>query len=205
MFTKFNWLIRGLKKTKKLEIQPPKFVSIEPPRRIGRAGSLAGGVVAVTAVLAGAYWMFSGTDHDGNVNRVVETPRSAVPDTDIEVKNTSQPVNLNQKPLTVPVVPPTASPSGRIEPPPRGVTPNPIPSGESEHDPCEWIAPSTRSDGTYVEGYWWTKPGSTSGCSLVAKSEPVPVVPEKPEVHVGPRGGLYHYSRSGKKVYERRH
>lgn len=34
--------------------------------------------------------------------------------------------------------------------------------------------------------------------------EQKPSLPEVPVTHIGPRGGRYHYSASGKKVYERR-
>jgi hypothetical protein len=34
--------------------------------------------------------------------------------------------------------------------------------------------------------------------------EQKPSLPEAPVTHIGPRGGRYHYSTSGKKVYERR-
>jgi hypothetical protein len=35
-------------------------------------------------------------------------------------------------------------------------------------------------------------------------SEQKPSSPEAPVTHIGPRGGGYHYSESGRKVYERR-
>lgn len=70
-----------------------------------------------------------------------------------------------------------------------------------EHTCCEWVASSTRSDGTHVDGYWRSKPGCDDGCSL-AKQHSEAVVSEKPAVHVGPRGGCYHFSRNGNKVYQ---
>ena len=66
---------------------------------------------------------------------------------------------------------------------------------------CEWVKSSTRSDGTHVEAFWRSKPGCAGGCSLAIKPAQ-PVLSEKPAVHIGPRGGRYHYSRNGTKFYE---
>src|SRR5688572_17840526 len=40
--------------------------------------------------------------------------------------------------------------------------------------------------------------------SKLGLSEQKPSSPQAPATHIGPRGGRYHYSPSGKKVYERR-
>jgi hypothetical protein len=55
-----------------------------------------------------------------------------------------------------------------------------------------------------VDGYWRSKPGCAGGCSLAADSAPK-VESEKPPEYVGPRGGRYHYSQNGNKVYEHHH
>jgi hypothetical protein len=72
---------------------------------------------------------------------------------------------------------------------------------------CEWVKPSTRADGIEVQGYWRSKPGKN--CSLVEpeRLSGETARPHRPrntskQIYVGPRGGRYHYSKSGKKVYE---
>lgn len=56
---------------------------------------------------------------------------------------------------------------------------------------CEWVRPFTKANGIEVKGYFRSKPGQ--GCPLDTGSQ---------QIYVGPRGGRYHYSKSGKKVYE---
>lgn len=73
--------------------------------------------------------------------------------------------------------------------------------GDALTNCCEWVRPSARSDGTGVDGYWRSKDGCLEACPLATKtieSTPSP----KPPVYVGPRGGRYHYSKNGNKVYE---
>ena len=70
-------------------------------------------------------------------------------------------------------------------------------------DGCEWVKPFTRADGSFVEGHWASKPGQI--CSLIPTPAPASPQHQSFPIHVGPRGGEYHYSKSGKKVYEHRH
>lgn len=70
-------------------------------------------------------------------------------------------------------------------------------------DGCEWVKPFSREDGTYVKGHWRSKPGYAGECSL-PEPDPVLLPHEKALIYEGPRGGHYHYSKSGKKVYEHR-
>jgi hypothetical protein len=70
----------------------------------------------------------------------------------------------------------------------------------SEGD-CEWVSSFTREDGTYVPGHWSSKPGYAGACPLL-DSKPLPPPHEKALTYVGPRGGHYHYSKNGKKVYD---
>ena len=85
----------------------------------------------------------------------------------------------------------------------------PLSNGTRSPDECcEWVAPSTHQNGTLVEGYWRSNRECIGGCPL---SEPPVEAKEQPPAkqlkakapsYVGPRGGHYHYSASGKKVYE---
>lgn len=59
---------------------------------------------------------------------------------------------------------------------------------------CEWVNPLTKEDGTEVKGHWSSKPGFAGTCPPHEASP----------TYVGPRGGVYHYSKSGKKVYTHR-
>lgn len=69
-------------------------------------------------------------------------------------------------------------------------------------DGCEWVSSFMREDGTYVSGHWSSKPGYAGECPL-PEPRPLPTPHEKAVIHVGPRGGHFHYSKNGKKVYER--
>ncbi len=69
-------------------------------------------------------------------------------------------------------------------------------------DGCEWVKPFTHGDGSFVEGHWISKPGHI--CPLIATPMPATQQHQSAPIHVGPRGGEYHYSKSGKKVYEHR-
>jgi hypothetical protein len=64
------------------------------------------------------------------------------------------------------------------------------------------VSSFAREDGTYVKNHWASKPGYAGECPL-ADPQPLPPPHEKAAVYVGPRGGHFHYSKSGKKVYER--
>lgn len=89
-------------------------------------------------------------------------------------------------------------PSGSvaIKTPQNPETPHP------SEDGCEWVSSFTREDGSYVSGHWSSKRGYAGECSL-PEPQPLPTPHEKAAIHVGPRGGHFHYSKSGKKVYER--
>jgi hypothetical protein len=88
------------------------------------------------------------------------------------------------------------------------VTPNPETPRSSGSD-CEWVNSFAREDGGYVKGHWSSKPGYAGECPLPEPApllEPTPSPPlhEPAPIHVGPRGGHYHYSKNGKKIYEPR-
>jgi hypothetical protein len=131
------------------DIEPPKFETIEGPRK----GSVIGYAIAVVLALAGGFWLL-------NSGAVQDRP-----------------------------------------PDQRGVrSTGPV---DTPADCCEWVRPSTRSDGTPVEGYWRNRAGCAGLCPLVTPAkESTPS--QKPPIYVGPRGGRYHYSKSGNKVYEPR-
>jgi len=63
------------------------------------------------------------------------------------------------------------------------------------------VNPFTREDGTHVNGHWSSKPGYAGECPL-ADPKTLPPPHERAPIHVGPRGGRFHYSKHGKKVYE---
>ena len=73
----------------------------------------------------------------------------------------------------------------------------------SATSPCEWVRAYTRKDGVRVAAHYRSRPGHAGECSSGNNRIAHKRTADQP-VHVGPRGGRYHYSASGKKVYERR-
>jgi hypothetical protein len=168
MLRKLRQLVRQHRPSKAtvVDIEPPKFKTIEGPRK----GSMIGYAVAVLLALAGGYWLFnSGTAQDRPPD--LRGVSSSAPKSSEAV--TSATGNLPSKK--------TATPA----------------------DCCEWVRPSTRSDGTPVDGYWRSKAGCAEVCPLATKAKES-TSSQKPPIHVGPRGGRFHYSKNGKKVYEHR-
>lgn len=155
------------------DIEPPKFETIEGPRK----GSVIGYAIAVVLALAGGFWLL-------NSGAVQDRP----PD-QRGVRSTG-PVNT----------PPDCCEQGKGVAEAKKAITGPV---NTPADCCEWVRPSTRSDGTPVEGYWRNRAGCAGLCPLVTPAkESTPS--QKPPIYVGPRGGRYHYSKSGNKVYEPR-
>jgi hypothetical protein len=155
------------------DIEPPKFETIEGPRK----GSVIGYAIAVVLALAGGFWLLnSGAVQDRPPDQ--RGVRSTGPvDTPPDCCEQGKGVAEAKKAITGPV--------------------------DTPADCCEWVRPSTRSDGTPVEGYWRNRAGCAGLCPLVTPAkESTPS--QKPPIYVGPRGGRYHYSKSGNKVYEPR-
>lgn len=113
----------------------------------------------------------------------------------------SKPVQpeLEQPELT----PPQAVDNGIPNPP---VSSDGSKSNSETEGSCEWVEPFTRADGVEVRGYWRGKPGRS--CSLVGPGDSSSGTVRSPktskQTYVGPRGGRYHYSKNGRKVYEHR-
>jgi hypothetical protein len=80
------------------------------------------------------------------------------------------------------------------------------------YSPCSRCNPPTRGFSAKASRQFLDKvtdvPKRTRGesyRSLVPSSDvPVGITPTGKTIYEGPRGGLYHYSKSGKKVYERK-
>jgi hypothetical protein len=80
------------------------------------------------------------------------------------------------------------------------------------YSPCSRCNPPTRSSRGKVSRHSLgevtgvpSRPQGESSRSLIPSSDPpVGITPTGKTIYEGPRGGLYHYSKSGKKVYERK-
>ena len=76
-------------------------------------------------------------------------------------------------------------------------TPMDLEEAERNYSPCSVCQGSgyrsSASEGPTAEARGYTSSGNTDGVTPTGKT-----------IYVGPRGGRYHYSSSGKKVYEKR-
>jgi hypothetical protein len=217
MFKKLSrFLPRRNLKNSPLNIPVPKFATIESSR--SRAGYIIGALLAA----AGAFWAFYfGIIGDQNARQQLSAPgapeakgeqttirpsdRRPVRTADHTAARQSQPLEDTSEPQHSGTASPIVSEPTETVPksPPPTQALESTATMQSEQECCEWVGSTTRSDGTHVEGYWRSKPGCVAACPLAVTPEKH-VLSNKPAVHVGPRGGRYHYSKNGKKVYEHR-
>jgi hypothetical protein len=163
------------------QIEPPKFKTVED----SHVGRLVGFAIAVLIAIVGGYWVFNS---DASQSRRPNQPVAGSSASSAMVP--TAPVDTSSK-SNGRVTSSEGSPTRRRA------------EGDAPTDCCEWVSPSTRSDGTGVDGYWRSKAGCPEGCPLATKTIELTPSP-KPPIHVGPRGGRYHYSKNGNKVYEHR-
>jgi hypothetical protein len=72
---------------------------------------------------------------------------------------------------------------------------------------CEWVVAYEGEDGTKVAAHWRTKPECSRPCISAPIKESSGLesrtsITPTPWIYTGPRGGRYHYSKNGMKVYE---